>query len=389
MQHASMQQASTQHASGRHYRDIASSLLERPDEVMLEVGAGGELLVARLRVAVAALLLLLPLLNALTGGTINETMIGLAGAVFVNVFAQVWLALARRTRRFPWLPYASGAYDVTATTLVLILLAFNHLPSALNSMIVWCGYVLAIVLTALRNDGRVTLFVGGLALLQYASLIWVVFMIAPSPEHLISTEYGTVTPSNQTQRLVLLAAFTLITATIVYRMQRLVEMSGSDGLTGLPNRTWLLHRFPRLLDSARNEGVSLCVGLIDLDGFRHINDEIGHHAGDRALLHVVSMLQESLEDGEWLVRLGGEEFVLLLRKPLGTSWERMDGMRRAVAASRFAPEPGADPLLVTFSAGLACYPQDAEDLSSLLRRADMRLNAAKRNGRNRVLARDA
>ena len=181
----------------------------------------------------------------------------------------------------------------------------------------------------------------------------------------------------------------LITAAVVYRMQKLVEMSGIDGLTGLPNRTWLLHRFPGLLDAARADGVSLCLALIDLDGFKRINDEIGHHAGDRALLHVVGLLQDAPEDGEWLIRLGGEEFVMILRKPLGTSWERLDGLRRALLARRFVPEQGADPLLVTFSAGLACYPHDAEDLSNLLRRADLRLNAAKRNGRNRILARDA
>lgn len=371
------------------YRDIAGSLLGRPDEVMLEVGASGELLVARLRVVVAALLLLLPLLNAASGGTVNETLIGLAGAVFVNVFAQIWLALARRKRRFPWLPYASSAYDVTATTLVLVLLAFNHLPSALNSMIVWCGYVLAIMVTALRNDGRVTLFAGALALLQYGSLVGVLLAVVPSPEQLISIEYGTVTVGGQAQRLMLLLMFTLITAAVVYRMQKLVEMSGIDGLTGLPNRTWLLHRFPALLESARTDGVSLCLALIDLDGFKRINDEIGHHAGDRALLHVVGLLQDAPEDGEWLIRLGGEEFVMILRKPLGTSWERLDGLRRALLARRFVPEQGADPLLVTFSAGLACYPHDAEDLSNLLRRADLRLNAAKRNGRNRILARDA
>ena len=371
------------------YRDIAGSLLGRPDEVMLEVGASGELLVARLRVVVAALLLLLPLLNAASGGTVNETLIGLAGAVFVNAFAQIWLALARRKRRFPWLPYASSAYDVTATTLVLVLLAFNHLPSALNSMIVWCGYVLAIMVTALRNDGRVTLFAGALALLQYGSLVGVLLAVVPSPEQLISIEYGTVTVGGQAQRLMLLLMFTLITAAVVYRMQKLVEMSGIDGLTGLPNRTWLLHRFPGLLDAARADGVSLCLALIDLDGFKRINDEIGHHAGDRALLHVVGLLQDAPEDGEWLVRLGGEEFVMILRKPLGTSWERLDGLRRALLARRFVPEQGADPLLVTFSAGIACYPHDAEDLSNLLRRADLRLNAAKRNGRNRILARDA
>lgn len=377
------------HSTGGRYRDIATSLLGRPDEVMLEVGASGELLVARLRVVLAALLLLLPLLNAASGGTVNETLIGLAGAVFVNVFAQAWLALARRKRRFPWLPYASSAYDVTATTLVLVLLAFNHLPSALNSMIVWCGYVLAIMVTALRNDGRVTLFAGALALLQYGSLAAVLFAVAPSPEQLISSDYGTVTVGGQAQRMLLLLMFTLLTTAIVYRMQKLVEMSGIDGLTGLPNRTWLLHRFPALLEAARADGVSLCLALIDLDGFKRINDEIGHHAGDRALLHVVGLLQDTPEDGEWLIRLGGEEFVMILRKPLGTSWERLDGLRRALLARRFVPEQGADPLLVTFSAGIACYPHDAEDLSTLLRRADLRLNAAKRNGRNRILARDA
>ncbi len=369
-------------------RDVADAMLARPDEVMLEVGAGGELLVARLRIVVSALLLLLPLVNAVTGGTLNETLIGLVGAIFVNVFAQLWLALARHRRRYPWLPFATGAYDVSATTLVLVLLAINHLPSGVNSMVVWCGYLLAIVVTALRNDGRVTLFVSALALVEYGLLTAGVFAIASSPEQLISTDYGTVTLANQIQRLVLLAIFGLVTGVIVYRMQRLVEMSGTDGLTGLPNRTWLVHRFPRLLDAAQRDGVSLCVALIDLDYFKRVNDELGHHAGDRALLHVVSLVQETMEPGEWLVRLGGEEFVLVLRKPLGTSWERVDAMRRSLLSRRFIAEQGQDPVLLTFSAGLASYPHEAGDLSGLLRRADQRLHMAKLNGRNRVLARD-
>jgi diguanylate cyclase (GGDEF)-like protein len=373
--------------TGRHYLDIVSALLTRPDEVMLEVGAGGELLVARLRVVVAAMLLLLPLANAATGGQVNETLIGLAGAVFVNLSAQVWLALARQKRRYRWLPFASGAYDVSTTTLVLVMLAANHLPAGLNSMIVWCGYLLAIALTALRNDGRVTLLIGLLAVAQYAVLTAVVLSIA-TPDQLISSDYGTVSLGGQLQRLVLLVAFTLIVAVIVYRMQRLVEMSGTDGLTGLPNRTWLVHRFPRLLDSARRDGVTLCVALIDLDAFKRINDEIGHHGGDRALLHVVDLIRDGLEEGEWLARLGGEEFVLVLRKPLGTAWERVDGLRRTLFSRRFVPEQGADPLLLTFSAGVASFPHEASDLSGLLRRADQRLNMAKGSGRNRVLARD-
>ena len=79
----------------------------------------------------------------------------------------------------------------------------------------------------------------------------------------------------------------------------------------------------------------------------------------------------------------------MLRKPLGTAWERVDGLRRTLFSRRFVPEPGADPLLLTFSAGVASFPHEASDLSGLLRRADLRLNSAKAAGRNRVLARDA
>lgn len=369
-------------------RGAVLDLLSRPDEVMLEVGAGGELLVARLRVLVAALLLLLPLANAASGGAINETLIGLAGAVFVNIFAQVWLALARSKRRYPWLTFATGAYDVSATTLTLLLLIANHLPSGLNSLIVWCCYLLSIQLTALRNDGRVTLFVGALAILQYALLVGLVMWSVDTPEQLISVEYGTVGISNQMQRLVLLAVATLITAAVVYRMQRLVRLSGSDGLTGLPNRTWLIHRAPRLLEAARLEGVTLTLALIDLDHFKRINDEVGHLAGDRALRHVVGLIEEQLEEHEWLVRLGGEEFVLLMKKPIGRGWERVERMRGAVASRPFLPELDGPSRPVTFSAGLSCFPDEGADLSALLRRADTRLQIAKRGGRNRVVARD-
>ena len=370
-------------------REIVKGLLARPDEIMLEIGAGGELLVARLRAVIAAMLLLLPLANALTGGSLSETLIGPAGAVFVNVFAQIWLALAHRKRRYRWLSYATAAYDVTACTLVLVLLGINHLPSSLNSMIVWCGYPLSIMVSALRNDGRVTLLAGGLAIVQYGILVLVVFHVVASPEQLISIEYGTVTASNQAQRMVLLAIFTLITAIVVYRMQRLVVMSGTDGLTGLSNRVWLLHRAPRLFDLASHEGSTITLALIDLDWFKRINDDIGHLQGNRALRHVVAIIQESMEPEEWLVRLGGAEFVLLLHKPIGNAWERVDRMRRNVAERPFTPDRSTDPQRITFSAGLACFPAEGSDLSMLLQRADRRVQQAKLAGRNRVVARDA
>lgn len=368
--------------------EVVAALLARPDEIMLEVGAGGELVVARLRAVIAALLLLLPLANALGGGSIDETLIGLAGAVFINVFAQAWLALARRRRRFLWLPFATAAFDVTATSLILVMLAQNHLPAGLNSVVVWCGYMLAILLTALRNDGRTTLFAGALALLQYGAIVAVLMLGADSPEQLISSDYGTPTPGNQAQRMILLCIVTVITAMVVYRLQRLVEMSGTDGLTGLPNRTWLLHRMPHMVDAVEHEGGSLTLALINMDHFRRINEDIGHRAGDRALQHVVGTIGSITDEREWLVRLRGEEFVLVLRKPVGTAWERVDALRRLVSAAPFEPERGADPVHLSFSAGIVGYPNDGHDLSTLLRNADRRLQAAKREGRDRVVARE-
>lgn len=374
--------------TGGRIRDVVAALLARPDEIMLEIGAGGELMVARLRVVIAALLLVLPLANVLGGGSVKDTLIGLGGALVVNIFAHLWLALARRRRLFRWLPFASSAFDVTATTVLLMVLGADHLPAGLNNLAAWCGYIVAIVLAAPRSDGRIALFAGALAIAQYSLLVLVVMATADSPEQLISSDYGAITLGGQAQRVLLLMVFTLITAMVVYRMQRLVEMSGTDGLTRLPNRTWLLYRVPRLFDSVRHDGDSLTLALIDLDHFKRINDTHGHHAGDRALRHVVSVLRELSEPGEWLVRIGGAEFVLLMRKPIGTAWERVDAIRRGLGERPFEPERGADSVALSFSAGLAGFPHEGTDLSRLLRRADGRLQQAKLQGRNRVIARD-
>src|SRR5690606_5569568 len=272
-----------------------------PDALMLELGAGGELLVAQLRAGLSLLILLLPLIHLLGGGRTGEAMVGFAAAIFIVVVAQAWLVLARQRRRHRWLPFATAAFDVTATTLVLLALALDSPARGLNSMVVWAFYLLAICMTALRNDGRLTLLTGLLAVLQYGLLVAWVFA-RHDGDALASPDHGTVTLPNQLQRLVLLALVTGITAAIVHRMQRLVDLSGTDGLTGLPNRTWLMHRFPAMVDAARDGG-SLSICLVDLDYFKRINDEIGHHAGDRALRHVVEVLRGELDEQDWLARL--------------------------------------------------------------------------------------
>ena len=373
---------------GLGLREFWQQLRAPPDALMLELGAGGELLVAKLRAALSLALLLLPLVNIVTGEYMpTEGIAGMFGVILAVAASQVLLLLARQQRRFRWLPWVTTSYDVSLTTFVLALLAPSSLAASLNSMVVWAFYLVAVCMTALRNDGRLTLYTGALAMLQYAALAAAVFALAQTPEQLASADYGTARVSNVLQRVMLIAIVTAITAAVVYRMQRLVELSGSDGLTGLPNRTLLVHHFPALLEGAREHGGSLALGLINLDYFRHINDEAGHAIGDRALRHAVGVLREGLEEGDLLVRLGGEEFVLLMPLPAGRAWERLEALRRDLATRPFVADADADPVRITFSAGLACWPQDGADLSQMMRRADLRLSRAKLEGRNRVVVR--
>lgn len=365
---------------------ILARLLARPDEVMLELGAGGELLVAKLRAMLSVPILALPLIAGLGGASTTETLIGVGAAVFVNIVAQVWLALARDHRRHRWLPYATGTWDATATSGVLVLLAMDDPVAGLNSVIVWCFYALAIFVTALRNDGRLVLYVGGLAIVQYAILSFAIMALAPQP--MISIEYGHASAAAQVERLVMLAMTTLLTCAVVYRMQRLVELSGRDGLTGLPNRAWLLQRMPRMFEAAREDGRTLTLALLDLDRFKRLNDDFGHRAGDRAIRHIAALLSEMLDDNEHLARIGGQEFVMVLRCPIGSAWERLDRTRRMLPESPFHPDRSTETVAITFSAGLAAFPQDGGDASALLGAADRRLQQAKREGRNRVAALD-
>ena len=366
--------------------DLAEALRDRPDEILLEIGAGGELLMAQLRMLIAALLVLMPLTNWLSGGDTYETLSGLSGAVGLLVSSRVWLALARTRRRYRWLSTASTAFDVTMVTFVLVLIGLQTPAAALNSVVVWCCYPLAIAGTALRHDLRVTLFAGALAMAQSA-LLWL-WLAGTADEPLVSAAYGTVSASAQLQRQVLLIAMTLLTAMIVFRSQRLTQLSGTDGLTGLPNRSYLTHRVPQLVADARRDDRTLSLALIDLDAFRTINAELGHLAGDRALRHAVKVLRTELGREEPMIRVGGEEFVLLLHLPVGAAWERVEALRRRLESQPFEPDPGVEPRRMTLSAGIASCPQDANDLSGLMKRADQRLRTAKHRGRNRVMARD-
>lgn len=154
----------------------------------------------------------------------------------------------------------------------------------------------------------------------------------------------------------------------------------TDELTGLLNRRGFNQRLDELLRRARFNCSPLSLVEIDIDGFKLINDRHGHAAGDTALLAVAEALKSSLREGEFVARMGGEEFAIIL--------PRADHLDTFKIAERCRNAPTAawytGPRL-TVSAGIASYPLHAADAEGLLQAADTALYAAKSAGRDRVM----
>jgi diguanylate cyclase (GGDEF)-like protein/PAS domain S-box-containing protein len=171
--------------------------------------------------------------------------------------------------------------------------------------------------------------------------------------------------------------------------RQLRQLAYHDALTHLPNRVLLADRMRQALAHARRQGGVLAVALLDLDGFKPVNDTHGHAAGDQVLVELAHRLQAVLRDGDTVARLGGDEFVLLL-PGLQTPEDADILMQRVLAAvEQPLPLPGQVALRLTASIGLRTVPPLPEDADTLLRQADQALYAAKRQGRARVHRFDA
>lgn len=166
---------------------------------------------------------------------------------------------------------------------------------------------------------------------------------------------------------------------------RLQQQAIRDALTGLFNRRYLDETLELEIAQARRQGHPLAVVMLDLDHFKQINDTYGHQAGDEVLKSLGAMLREDSREGDILCRYGGEEFCLVFpNMPLAAAVARADLWRQRFAARviRF----GDVSMQVSFSAGVACYPEHGAHRDELIERADAALYRAKQQGRNRVEA---
>ncbi len=176
--------------------------------------------------------------------------------------------------------------------------------------------------------------------------------------------------------------FTDITEECV-RQEEIERIAFIDPLTRLPNRRLMEDRLQQALAFAARSEKLVAVCVMDLDGFKNVNDTFGHEAGDTVLVEVAGRLQQVVRANDTVARLGGDEFVLLLAG-LNDVGEAEEILERALAVVR---EPirlaNEQPAYVSASIGLAVFPHDAQLAEDLLRRSDAAMYAAKRQGRDR------
>lgn len=191
-----------------------------------------------------------------------------------------------------------------------------------------------------------------------------------------------ITPMSQRRLLELESQwlFALRNALLVTRLQQLALR---DTLTGLGNRRYFDEAFARALQIAERKNQHAALVLLDLDNFKQVNDNFGHHAGDDVLLAVADAMRTTLRASDTLFRFGGDEFAVLLCGEDAHSVELVaHRLVKAISGHHLC-----DKFNVSASAGLACY-RDADTEKNLFARADAALYQAKLAGKNAVRKED-
>lgn len=165
--------------------------------------------------------------------------------------------------------------------------------------------------------------------------------------------------------------------------RRVRWQSQHDALTGLPNRVLFQDRLEEMLEAARTHNRTLAVLFLDIDRFKHINDTLGHTAGDSLLREVAERLTGCLRSEDMLARMGGDEFTVLL--PDLPSPADVGRVAQKLLETLQGPrEINGHEFYITASIGVSLYPTDGLDMQTLLRHADMAMYRAKEQGRGNM-----
>jgi diguanylate cyclase len=163
--------------------------------------------------------------------------------------------------------------------------------------------------------------------------------------------------------------------------EQLSHQVDHDLLTGLPNRRSVDEHLENVFQRARHVSKPFAIFFMDLDGFKHVNDEYGHEIGDALLIEVASMFQRVLRQTDFLARQGGDEFVLVV----GSYLHRMELVQLAQRLIQLFSRPvivRTMALNIGVSIGIAEYPRHGKQVKQLLHAADQAMYVSKKNGKN-------
>jgi diguanylate cyclase (GGDEF)-like protein len=293
----------------------------------------------------------------------------------------------------PSVAYALVRIDVLSfTVLAILIVGRERLPSWTPDV---CAYLLAtivglVILVYGDPESPYAFFYLWLSVHSFFFLPW--RRAAPQVAY-IGVSYALIllaVPGGfPTLRWVVTMTTTVVVCGMVARLRsglddlvhRLEGLATTDFLTGLRNRRAYEELIEVEVARAERTGLPLALVLGDLDHFKQVNDRLGHAQGDLVLQRVARRMLRNQRRIDTAVRLGGEEFALVLpNTDTHGAWVVAERLRQALRA-----EFESDPVRLTMSFGVACYPHDAADATGLFAAADRALLEAKRTGRDRVV----
>lgn len=182
----------------------------------------------------------------------------------------------------------------------------------------------------------------------------------------------------------LIGSFNLLSNQRRNLQTELEHLARTDALTGLPNRRYFMEAAGQELLRGSRFGTRLSLLMLDVDHFKHVNDTYGHATGDRVLKKLAETCRATLREVDFIARLGGEEFAVILpQTDHAAALEAAERVRLAVEEARVPLEQGL-PVCITTSIGVATQVDDSMNIDTLLSQADRALYEAKHLGRNRV-----
>ncbi len=348
-----------------------------PDSSLLQTGGQGELLISWLRLAMSfAAIGAAVFVSWKTGQAPASRVYLLIIYVGLPVAGLIHIFVARANYGW-WIGFVTSVLDVTIVSVTLAAFLLVGRPDlALMNPLAFPVYFLALAATSMRLDHRACAMAGGLAVLQYGSIV----AVAAGAGDLTDLQVGA-----QAVRIVLLGAMGVLGTLVNLRMQKPHVLSANDGLTGLLNRRAFEDRWNGEVARARRHGRPISIAAIDIDYFKQFNDTYGHAAGDTALRSVSRVIRNRVRGGDFVARLGGEEFVVALPETnAAAALAVAEGLRRAVADNPIMLAGSRTPAKLTISIGVASWPEHGEEVTRLLDRADDYLYEAKLAGRDQV-----